>query len=60
MRTYIICHLIWEGMGNLKQTGVEDSQIISVNPEELENADMLYYNALYKYITSKLVPDKNN
>ncbi len=45
---------------HLKQTGVEDSQIISVNLEELENADLLDYKALYSYITSKLVSDKNN
>ncbi len=44
----------------LKQAGVEDDQIISVNLEELENADLLNYKALYNYITSKLVPDKNN
>lgn len=44
----------------LKQTGVEDNQIIFVNLEELENADLLDYKALYNYITSKLVPDKNN
>ena len=45
---------------HLKQIGVEDSQIISVNLEELENADLLDYTALYNHITSKLVPDKNN
>ncbi len=45
---------------HLRQIGVEDSQIISVNLEELENADLLNYEALYNYITSKLVPDKNN
>ncbi len=44
----------------LKQTGVENSQIISVNSQELENADLLDYKALYSYITSKLVPDKSN
>ena len=44
----------------LKQTGVESSQIISVNLEALENADLLDYKALYNYIISKLVPDKNN
>ncbi|MBO5369534.1 MAG: ATP-binding protein, partial [Clostridia bacterium] len=45
---------------HLKQSGVEDSQIISVNLEELENADLLDYTALYNHITSKLVSDKNN
>ncbi len=44
----------------LKQTGVEDSQITAVNLEELENDELLDYKALYRYITSKLVPDKNN
>ena len=44
----------------LKQAGVADSQIISVNLEELENADLLDYKALYNYITSKLVSEKNN
>ena len=44
----------------LKQTGVENSQIISVNLEALENADLLDYKALYNYITSNLVPNKNN
>ncbi|MBQ5800269.1 MAG: AAA family ATPase, partial [Clostridia bacterium] len=45
---------------HLKQTGVEDSQIISVNLEDLENADLLNYKTLYDYITSRLVPDKSN
>ena len=45
---------------HLKQTGVDDNQIISVNLEELENADLLDYKVLYNFITSKLVPDKNN
>ena len=45
---------------HLKQTGIDDSQIISVNLEELENADLLDYKALYNYITSNLVPNKNN
>ena len=45
---------------HLKQTGVDDNQIISVNLEDLENADLLDYKALYNYITSKLVPDKSN
>jgi len=30
----------------LKQAGVEDSQIISVNLEDLKNADLLDYKAL--------------
>ena len=44
----------------LRKTGTEDSQIISINLEELENADLLDYKALYDYIKNKLVPDKMN
>ena len=44
----------------LKQTGVDDSQIISVNLEDLANSDLLDYKALYNSVTSKLVPDKKN
>ncbi len=44
----------------LKKNGVDDNQIIFVNLEELENANLLDYMALYQYITSKLVPNKNN
>lgn len=47
-------------IGYLKQTGVKDSQIISVNLEDLENADLLDYKALYNYIKEKLVQDKMN
>ena len=32
---------------HLKQTGVRNEQIISVNLEDLENADLLDYKALY-------------
>ena len=45
---------------HLKRSGVEDCQIISVNLEELENAPLLDYQALYHYITSRLAPDKSN
>ena len=44
----------------LKQMGVEDRQIIFLNLEALENAELLEYQALYRYITSKLVADKKN
>ena len=44
----------------LKKSGVEENQIISVNLEALENASLLDYRALYDYITSKIIPDKNN
>ena len=42
----------------LKTQGVEDSQIISVNFEELEYEDLLDYKALYNYITERLHPEK--
>ena len=45
---------------HLKQTGVENSRIIFVNLEDLENAHLLDYMSLYNYITAKLDPDKNN
>ena len=45
---------------HLKKTGVGKEQIISVNLEDLAHSDLLDYIALYNYITSKLVPDKNN
>ena len=44
----------------LKQMGIDDSQIISVNLEDLENVKLLDYKELYNYIISKLVPEKNN
>lgn len=44
----------------LKKLKVEDRQIISINLEDLENADLLDYKALYSYIKEKLVPDKMN
>lgn len=47
-------------IGHLKQNGVDDSQIISVNLEALENVDLLEYKALYNHIKSKLIPNKKN
>ena len=44
----------------LKECGVEDSQIISVNFERLEFEHLLDPHALYKYITERLQPDKMN
>ncbi|MBR4721075.1 MAG: ATP-binding protein [Clostridia bacterium] len=44
----------------LKQSGVEEGQIISVNLEDLENFHLIDYHALYDYISEKLTPDKNN
>lgn len=44
----------------LRKMGTEDNQIISINLEDLENADLLDYKALYNHIKNKLVPDKMN
>lgn len=44
----------------LRKMGTEDNQIISINLEDLENADLLDYKALYNHIKDKLVPDKMN
>ena len=38
----------------LKQIGAEDRQIISINLEDLENYNLLDYQALYSYIKEKL------
>ena len=44
----------------LKECGVENGQIISVNFERLEFEHLLEHHALYKYITERLQPDKMN
>lgn len=44
----------------LKSIGIDDSQIISINLEALEYADLLDYKLLYKYITDRLCSDKMN
>lgn len=44
----------------LKQIGAEDRQIISINLEDLENYNLLDYQALYSYIKEKLVSGKMN
>ena len=44
----------------LRKMGKDDNQIISINLEDLENADLLDYKALYNHIKNKLVPDKMN
>lgn len=43
----------------LKKSGVSDNQIISLNLEDLENADLLDYKSLYDYIKERLTPDMN-
>ncbi|MCM1115571.1 MAG: ATP-binding protein [Clostridium sp.] len=42
----------------LRENGVIDEQIISLNFEELENEDLLDYKALYSYIKERLCKDK--
>lgn len=42
----------------LRENGVADEQIISLNFEELENEDLLEYKALYSYIKERLCKDK--
>ena len=42
----------------LKEEGVTDDQIISVNLEDLEYEDLLDYKVLHKYISEHLVKDK--
>lgn len=42
----------------LKECGVLDPQIISINFEKLEFEHLLDYKALYSYITERLCPDK--
>ena len=42
----------------LKECGVEDGQIISINFERLEFENLLDHHALYKYITERLQPGK--
>lgn len=44
----------------LQKEGVEDSQIISVNFEELEYEDLLDYKKLYQYLKEKMHSDKMN
>ena len=42
----------------LKECGVDDSQIISINFEKLEFEHLLNYKELYSYITERLHPEK--
>lgn len=42
----------------LRENGVSDKQIISLNFEELENEDLLNYKSLYSYIKERLCKDK--
>ncbi len=42
----------------LKENGVIDEQIISINFEDLKYEDLLDYKALYNYVESRILPDK--
>lgn len=42
----------------LKQNGVEEEQIISINLEDLEYEDLLDYKALYQYIKARLCQER--
>ena len=42
----------------LKSNGVSDTQIVSVNLEELEYEELLDYKKLYAYLKERLVPGK--
>lgn len=42
----------------LKDAGVADRQIISINFEDLEFEELLDYKSLYQYVKSHLLPDK--
>ena len=44
----------------LRNDGITDSQIISINFEEAENEPLLDYHALHEYVKSKMQPDKMN
>ncbi|WP_313164645.1 ATP-binding protein [Sedimentibacter sp.] len=44
----------------LRQEGIEESQIISLNFEDIEYEDLCDYRPLYDFIKMKLLPDKMN
>ncbi len=50
--------LLWQYQDYLRENGVLDEQIISLNFEELENEALLDYKALYSYIKERLCKDK--
>lgn len=43
---------------HLRESGVEEEQIISINFENLDNEELLDYKSLYNYIKTKLSKDK--
>ena len=42
---------------HLKETGVENDRIISINFEDMEYEDLLDYRKLYAYIKERIIPD---
>lgn len=44
----------------LKEHGIEDNQIISINLEDPEFHDLTEYMQLYDYVNERLLPDKKN
>ena len=44
----------------LLENGVEKSQMIAINFEDLEYEDLLDYKALYRYVRARLLPDRKN
>jgi len=42
----------------LKECGVEDNQIISVNFEDISNEPLLDYRKLHEYVTKRIIPGK--
>lgn len=50
--------LLLQYQNYLRENGVTDEQIISLNFEELENEDLLDYKVLYSYIKERLCKDK--
>ncbi len=50
--------LLLQYQEKLIKEGVDRSQIVFLNFEELENEELLNYKSLYEYIQSKLVPSK--
>lgn len=50
--------LLEQYQGKLREAGVGDDRIIYINFEDLENEDLLDYNVLYSYLSSRLVKGK--
>lgn len=42
----------------LKENGIADAQIVSINFEELEYEELLDYKKLYAYLKERLIPEK--